>query len=75
MTPVILESPDGKFFRRIDADGSFWDKRLGLPWKRHDPPTISEGEAVVYVDAMISKLGWKARFVPNTQGVQAEEKR
>ena len=59
MQTMILQSKDGRFFRRIDADGGFYQKTLGMPWERHDPETISEKEKPKYIETLTKKLGWK----------------
>lgn len=59
MQTIILQSKDGRFFRRIDADGGFYQKTLGMPWEKHDPETISEKEKPKYIETLTKKLGWK----------------
>jgi hypothetical protein len=59
MKSIVLQSPDGKFFRRIDPDGSFYKKYLGMPWERHDPDHISEIKLPKYLEIMTKKLKWK----------------
>ena len=56
---IILESPDHRFFRRIDDDGSFHQKILGCPWEKHDPEHISEKDLSKYIETMTKRLKWK----------------
>lgn len=57
---IILQSPDGRFFRKIESDGSFYHKTLGFPWEKHDPEKISGKELQRYLETMTTKLKWKA---------------
>jgi hypothetical protein len=56
---IILQSPDNRFFRRIDDDGSFHQKILGCPWEKHDPETIAQKDIAKYVETMTTRLKWK----------------
>ena len=57
--PIVLQSPDGQFFRRISANGSFERKILGLDWEKHDPDFISSKDLPKYLETMTKRLKWK----------------
>lgn len=69
--PIVLTSPDGRCFRRIQRDGYIEAKQLGLPWEPsmniEDRPYIRPlrkggdiAEAIAdYVATLTGKLRWK----------------
>ncbi len=59
---ITLQSPDGQFFRRINPDGSFESKYLGLEWHPHDPVFIERKQVPTYVGTMVKNLKWKVRY-------------
>lgn len=59
---ITLESPDGQFSRRINPDGSFQTKTLGMEWEKHDPDYIERAKVAGYVATMVKRLKWKVRY-------------
>ena len=61
--PVVLTSPDGGWFRRVQPDGFIERKRLGMDW---EPAPDGDGNPFIrieriagYVRTMTEKLRWK----------------
>jgi hypothetical protein len=59
---IILQSPDGKFFRRIHPDGRVEKKTLGLEWEAHEPLPDHRRES--YLTTMTRHLRWKKTEQP-----------
>ena len=61
--PVVLQSPDGRFFRRIQADGYIEKKTLGMEWEPapdlQDSPYLKPECIERYVTLMTERLHWK----------------
>lgn len=55
---LILQSPDGRYFRRLHPDGRIERKVLGLDWHPADPPQLVVSRDI-YLDTMTRRLGWK----------------
>jgi len=59
--PIILQSKDGRCFRRIGTDGRHEKKWLGMEWELvdEDRPFMPLKDIAGYVRTLTGKLGWK----------------